>query len=147
MPCIHAFELCTTRLARWAAHITDLVHEAITNTNLVAYGSDSKQIGIHSNWASRDMALKLQGMEDSLIMKSGCRMGLTFSTYYIHSQIGALNAPDWLNGWPFASTLSKFLDTPCSPSLCGLPCILSPTLQVKPTFLHKPWTPLTCRTN
>jgi hypothetical protein len=37
------------------------------------------------------MALKLQGVNDSLIMKIGQWTGLTFLTY-IHSQIGALNA-------------------------------------------------------
>jgi hypothetical protein len=37
------------------------------------------------------MALKLQGVDDSLIMKIGRWTGLTFLTY-IHSQIGALNA-------------------------------------------------------
>jgi hypothetical protein len=36
------------------------------------------------------MALKLQGVEDSTIMKIGRWTGLTFLTY-IHSQIGALN--------------------------------------------------------
>jgi hypothetical protein len=36
------------------------------------------------------MALKLQGVDDSLIMKIGRWTGLTFLTY-IHSQIGALN--------------------------------------------------------
>jgi hypothetical protein len=36
------------------------------------------------------MALKLQGVDGSLIMKFGRWIGLTFLTY-IHSQIGALN--------------------------------------------------------
>ena len=36
------------------------------------------------------MALKLQGVADSTIMKIGRWTGLTFLTY-IHSQIGALN--------------------------------------------------------
>ena len=37
------------------------------------------------------MALKLQGVDDSTIMKIGRWTGLTFLTY-IHAQIGALNA-------------------------------------------------------
>ena len=37
------------------------------------------------------MSLKLQGVEDSTIMKIGRWTGLTFLTY-IHAQIGALNA-------------------------------------------------------
>jgi hypothetical protein len=36
------------------------------------------------------MALKLQGVDDLLIMKIGQWTGLTFLTY-IHAQIGALN--------------------------------------------------------
>jgi hypothetical protein len=73
-----------------AAHVTALVHQAATDTNLVAQGYDLKRIGTHSLRASGAMALKLQGVEDSLIMKIGRWTGLTFLTY-IHSQIGALN--------------------------------------------------------
>jgi hypothetical protein len=36
------------------------------------------------------MALKLQGVDDSLIMKIGCWTRLTFLTYIL-SQIGTLN--------------------------------------------------------
>jgi hypothetical protein len=73
-----------------AANITALVHQAASDTNLVAQGYDLKRIGTHSLRASGAMALKLQGVEDSLIMKIGRWTGLTFLTY-IHSQIGALN--------------------------------------------------------
>jgi hypothetical protein len=37
------------------------------------------------------MALKLQSVDDSLIMKIGRWTGLTFLTYIQHSQIGALS--------------------------------------------------------
>ena len=59
-------------------------------TNLVAQGYDLKRVSTHSLRASGAMALKLQGVDDSLIMKLGRWTGLTFLTY-IHSQIGALN--------------------------------------------------------
>jgi hypothetical protein len=74
-----------------AANVTSLVHQAATDTNLVAQGYDLKRGGTHSLRASGAMALKLQGVEDSLIMKIGRWTGLTFLTY-THSQIGALNA-------------------------------------------------------
>ena len=74
-----------------AAHVTTLVRQAAMDTNLVAQGYDLKCIGTHSLRASGAMVLKLQGVEDSLIMKIGCCMGLTILTY-IQSQIGALNA-------------------------------------------------------
>jgi hypothetical protein len=59
--------------------------------NLVSQGYDLKRVSTHSLRASGAMALKLQGVDDSLIMKIGRWTGLTFLTY-IHSQIGALNA-------------------------------------------------------
>ena len=73
-----------------AANITRLVHQAAADTNLVAQGYDLRRIGTHSLHASGAMALKLQGVNDSLIMKIGRWTGTTFLTY-IHSQIGALN--------------------------------------------------------
>jgi hypothetical protein len=73
-----------------AAHITALVKQAAIDTNLVAQGCNLRRIGTHSLRASGAMALKLQGVADSLIMKIGRWTGLTFLTY-IHSQIGALN--------------------------------------------------------
>ena len=68
-----------------------LVHLACHDTNLVAQGYDLTRVGTHSLRASGAMALKLQGVDDSLIMKIGRWTGLTFLTY-IHAQIGALNA-------------------------------------------------------
>jgi hypothetical protein len=73
-----------------ASNITALVHQAALETNLVAQGYDLKRVSTHSLRASGAMALKLQGVDDSLIMKIGRWTGLTFLTY-IHSQIGALN--------------------------------------------------------
>jgi hypothetical protein len=49
------------------------------------------RIGTHSLRASGAMALKLQGVSNSTIMKISRWTGLTFLTY-IHAQIGALNA-------------------------------------------------------
>jgi hypothetical protein len=71
-------------------HINALIHRAAHETNLVAQGYDLKRVGSHSLRASGAMALKLQGVDDSLIMKIGRWTGLTFLTY-IHAQIGALN--------------------------------------------------------
>jgi hypothetical protein len=73
-----------------AAHITTLITHAATDTNLVAQGYNLKRVSTHSLRAPGAMALKLQGVDDSLIMKIGRSMGLTFLTY-IHSQISALN--------------------------------------------------------
>jgi hypothetical protein len=74
-----------------ATNITRLIQQAARDTNLVAQGYDLKRVSTHSLRASGAMALKLQGVDDSLIMKIGRWTGLTFLTY-IHSQIGALNA-------------------------------------------------------
>jgi hypothetical protein len=71
-------------------HVNALLHRAALETNLVAQGYDLQRIGSHSLRASGAMALKLQGIDDSLIMKIGRWSGLTFLTY-IHAQIGALN--------------------------------------------------------
>jgi hypothetical protein len=73
-----------------AKNVKALVHRAAVETNLPAQGYDLHRIGTHSLRASGAMALKLQGTDDSLIMKIGRWTGLTFLTY-IHAQIGALN--------------------------------------------------------
>jgi hypothetical protein len=73
-----------------AANVTALVHHAARDTNLLAQGYELNRIGTHSLRASGAMALKLQGVDDSLIMKIGRWTGLTFLTY-IHAQIGDLN--------------------------------------------------------
>jgi hypothetical protein len=73
-----------------ASNVTALVHQAARDTNLEAQGYTLKRVSTHSLRASGAMALKLQGVDDSLIMKIGRWTGLTFLTY-IHSQIGALN--------------------------------------------------------
>jgi hypothetical protein len=73
-----------------AAHITALVKQAAMDTNFVAQGYDPHRIRTHLLRASGAMALQLQGVDDSLIMKIGQWMRLTFLTH-IHSQMGALN--------------------------------------------------------
>jgi hypothetical protein len=61
-----------------AANITALVHQATKDTKLVAQGYDLKRIGTHSLRALVAMALQLQDVVDSLIMKIGRWTGLTF---------------------------------------------------------------------
>jgi hypothetical protein len=73
-----------------ASNVTFLIHKAAIDTNLVQQGYTIRRIGTHSLRASGAMALKLNGVADSLIMKIGRWTGLTFLTY-IHSQIGALH--------------------------------------------------------
>jgi hypothetical protein len=76
-----------------AIHVTALVRQAAVTTNLMAQGYDMRRIGrTHSLRASGAMALKLQGAEDSTIMKIGRWSGTSTYLTYIHSQIGALNA-------------------------------------------------------
>jgi hypothetical protein len=73
-----------------ASNITNLVHHLARNMDIVAQGYNLKRVSTHPLWASGAMALKLQGVDDSLIMKVGRWTGLAFLTY-IQSQIGALN--------------------------------------------------------
>jgi hypothetical protein len=47
-------------------------------SNLVAQGYDLKRVSTYSLGAAGAMALKLQGLDDSLIMKSGQWTALTF---------------------------------------------------------------------
>jgi hypothetical protein len=61
-----------------ASNVTDLVHHAARDTDLVAQGYDLKRVSTHSLRASGAMALKLQGVDDSLIMRIGRWTGLTF---------------------------------------------------------------------
>jgi hypothetical protein len=58
-----------------AGNITTLVHRAALKTNLGTQGYDLKRVSTHSLRASGAMALKLQGVDDSLIMKIGCWTG------------------------------------------------------------------------
>jgi hypothetical protein len=64
-----------------ASNINRLVQQAVRDTNLVSQGYDIKRVSTHSLRASGAMALKLQGVDDSLIMKIGRWTGLTFLTY------------------------------------------------------------------
>jgi hypothetical protein len=52
-----------------ASNVTSLIQHAAIETNLVAQGYDLKRVSTHSLRASGAMALKLQGVDDSLIMK------------------------------------------------------------------------------
>jgi hypothetical protein len=54
-----------------AANATALVHQAAIDTNLVAQGYDLKRVGTYSLQALGAMAVKLQGVKDSLITKLG----------------------------------------------------------------------------
>jgi hypothetical protein len=71
--------------------ITNLVKFAARGVTLEAQGYNMLRIATHSLRASGAMALKLQGVSNSNVMKIGRCTGLTFLTY-IHAQIGALNA-------------------------------------------------------
>jgi hypothetical protein len=73
-----------------ASNVTTLIHLAARDTHLIAQGYVLRRIGTHSLRASGAMALKLNGVSDSTIMKVGRWTGLTFLTY-IHSQTGALH--------------------------------------------------------
>jgi hypothetical protein len=65
-----------------SANVTNLVHQASIDTNLVTQGYDLKRVGTHSLRAPGAMALKLQGVDDLLIMKIGWWTGLTFFNLY-----------------------------------------------------------------
>jgi hypothetical protein len=76
-----------------ARRVSSIMAQGCPSTTALSHvgpGTDLKRIGSHSLRASGAMALKLQGVDDSLIMKIGRWTGLTFLTY-IHAQIGALN--------------------------------------------------------
>eukprot|EP00957_Ditylum_brightwellii_P195626 14906548-Ditylum_brightwellii.AAC.1 len=66
-----------------------LLHQAVYNLKLNATGTNPDLIGAHSLCAGRAMALKLNGANDTIIMKLGCWSSLTF-LIYIHNQIGHL---------------------------------------------------------
>ena len=70
-------------------HIVQSTRLAVFATGLRDFNMD--RVGSHSLRASGAMALKLNGKDDSLIMKLGRWTTNTFLTY-IHSQIGALTA-------------------------------------------------------
>jgi hypothetical protein len=59
-----------------------LIHQAALDTNLVAQGYGLRCLGNHSLRASGAMALKLNGINDSLIMKFGCWTG--YVPYNLH---------------------------------------------------------------
>ncbi len=62
-----------------------------TSDGLLEKGYTLDRISSHSLRAGGAMAMKLSGASDSMIMRIGWWMSLTYLTY-IHSQIGALSA-------------------------------------------------------
>ena len=72
------------------ANMMTTIRNAVTNLNLKETGLDPDLIGVHSLRAGGAMALKLQGEEDTTIMKMGRWTSLTF-LQYIHNQIAHLS--------------------------------------------------------
>jgi hypothetical protein len=83
------------------------------------------------------MALKLQGVDDSLIMKIGCWTGLTFLTYISMPRL-VLSTPAWRNGWLLASillmSLVNWAGYPLSTASRRISVLPPPTPPVGPTF-------------
>ena len=67
-----------------------MVRETATKLNLQDQAIDPDLIGAHSLRAGGAMALKLQGFDDTTIMKMGRWTSLTF-LQYIHNQIAHLS--------------------------------------------------------
>ena len=68
----------------------DTIRSAVATLNLDATGINPDLVGVHSLRAGGAMALKLQGEQDTTIMKMGRWTSLTF-LQYIHNQIAHLN--------------------------------------------------------
>ena len=66
------------------------IRSAVSSLNLHTQGLDVDLIGVHSLRAGGAMALKLQGEQDTTIMKMGRWTSLTF-LQYIHNQIAHLS--------------------------------------------------------
>ena len=66
------------------------VRKAVASLNLQQSGIDIDLIGVHSLRAGRAMALKLQGENDTTIMKMGRWTSFKF-LQYIHNQIAHLS--------------------------------------------------------
>ena len=66
------------------------VRQAVSSLNLQQCGIDIDLVGVHSLRAGGAMALKLQGENDTTIMKMGRWTSLTF-LQYIHNQIAHLS--------------------------------------------------------
>ena len=68
----------------------DSIREAVRSLKLHDNGIDADLVGAHSLRAGGAMALKLNGANDTTIMKMGRWSGLTF-LQYIHNQIAHLS--------------------------------------------------------
>ena len=66
------------------------VHQAVSSLNLQQCEIDIDLVGVHFLRAGGAMALKLQGENDTTIMKMGRWTSLTF-LQYIHNQIAHLS--------------------------------------------------------
>ena len=71
-------------------HMIQGIRTAVATLNLDATGINPDLVGVHSLRAGGAMALKLQGEQDTTIMKMGRWTSLTF-LQYIHNQIAHLN--------------------------------------------------------
>jgi hypothetical protein len=94
-----------------AKNVTALVRQAAKTTNLVAQGDDLKRVSTHSLRASGAMALKLQGVDDTTIMKIGRWSGLLFLTYCslrISTPKSARSTSVWQHGWLLVSIFSMW---------------------------------------
>ena len=67
------------------------VRAAVHKLNLKEHGIDPDLVGVHSLRAGGAMALRLHGLDDTVIMKLGRWTSLTF-LQYIHNQIAHLSA-------------------------------------------------------
>ena len=70
--------------------MTKGLRTAVQDLNLHHKGIDADLVGPHSLRAGGDMALKLNGADDTTIMKMGRWSGLTF-LQYIHNQIAHIS--------------------------------------------------------
>ena len=72
-------------------NITLAVKVAVLKLNLAEQGITPNDVGSHSLRAGGAMALKLNGVSDTMIKKAGRWTSMAF-LQYIHSQIGHLSA-------------------------------------------------------
>lgn len=74
-----------------STQLRNTLRQAVKDLNLHEQGIDPDLIGVHSLRAGGAMALKLNGQEDTTIMKLGRWSSLTF-LMYIHNQIAHLSS-------------------------------------------------------
>ena len=71
-------------------HMIQGIRAAVATLELDTTGINPDLVGVHSLRAGGAMALKLQGEQDTTMMKMGCWTSLTF-LQYIHNQIAHLS--------------------------------------------------------